>query len=77
MGLGLDYELRGSDGNERGEMVNGVVVLRLADEWPISAAVVGLSDVLALVVEQGWKLSRVGWGAGGISADSNLRWPPL
>ena len=77
MGLGLDYELRGSDGNERGEMVNGVVVLRLADEWPISAAVVGLSDVLALVVEQGWKLSRVGWGADGISADSNLRWPPL
>ena len=58
--------------------MNGVVqVLRLADEWPIASAVVGLSDVLALVVEQGWKLSRVGWGVGGASADSGLRWPPL
>ena len=59
-------------------MVNGVVqVLRLADGWPIASAVVGLSDVLALVVEQGWKLSRVGWSVGRVSADDGLRWPPL
>jgi len=54
-------------------MVNGVVqVLRLADQWPIASAAVGLSDLLALIVEQGWKLSRVGWSVGGVSANSGL-----
>jgi hypothetical protein len=50
---------------------------RLADLWPISSAAVGLSDMLALVVEQGWKLSRVGWVGCGVSAGDGLRWPPL
>ena len=59
-------------------MVNGVFwVPRLADEWPIASAVVGLSDALALVVEQGWKLSRVGCGVGGVSDNYVLQWLPL
>jgi len=59
-------------------MVNGVLrVERLPDRWPVAAAAVGLSDVLALVVEQGQKLSWVWGGAGLGKSCGGLRWPPL
>lgn len=52
-------------------------VERLPDRWPVAAAAVGLSDLLAQVVEQGSKLSRVALFGVGVSADIGLRWPPL
>lgn len=59
-------------------MVNSVLrVERLPDRWPVAAAAVGLSDLLAQVVEQGSKLSRVALFGVGVSADIGLRWPPL
>jgi len=59
-------------------MVNGVLrVERLADRWPVAAAAVGLSDLLALVLEQGQKLTWVWGGAGLGKVGGDLRWPPL